>query len=294
MDIMEMLNDTTIDILILKTDGTIIKKISTTNNGRIHYMSEYIKNFKVNIDTYILCNPDKLPYNLVKQLNLLTTINFRFLLCDDLHIMDPRMYKLIPDHYLIQKNLDNDLSIIKKHTLQFHKRSSVCFFRGSPSGTLIKDNEVFTNRRIKCTVSFRDNPDFDIGLVENCISEKDLYENYNLKFVSRVHPKEYCKYKFCLSLDGFVSAWKRPAEIMFAGAVLLMQHSYEQYFYDKLIDGYNYIRIDDSLSNLEEKLTFLKDNPTTAETIAKNGRLLAEQIFNEDSIKKTFKEIIES
>lgn len=144
-------------------------------------------------------------------------------------------------------------------------------------------------------MQFKHNPLCDIrpNLCDNFPLE-DLKSLYGLDVSPRVNETDYCNYKYCLSINGYVSAWRRPAEIMYAGSVLLMQHSYKQYFYDYLINHHNYIRVNHDFSNLEDTIIYLNNHPRVAESIAKRGHELAIKLFNRAAIAEALRRACES
>ena len=282
-----------VNVVILKPDRTIVKILNRSpESRRVDCIIPYLNKINTNEDIYILCDPDNIETEIrdTSQFKSFTNNN-TFLIMD---IVNPELYgkqcELVPDHYLLDPLFFDRIipEILKKH-ITFSDKLPICFFRGAYTGHRILDNDILMNKRIKCAINFKNNANFDIGLTECDNFPKDeLKTKYNIDLVSRVHPSEYCKYKYCLSIDGYVSAWRRPVEIMYAGSVLLMQHSFKQYFYDRLINGYNYIRINDDLSNLDETIKFLIKNEAVAKQIAKNGHDLALDIFNRKAIEKSF------
>lgn len=67
------------------------------------------------------------------------------------------------------------------------------------------------------------------------------------------------KYKYLLSLDGWTAAWGRLQWIMFSGSVLLKPESSKvEWFYHEMEKNVHYISINHNLSDLAEKVNYLK------------------------------------
>ena len=289
-----------VNMVILNQDGTIVKILNRSpKSHRVNCIIPYLNKIQTKENIYVLCDPDGIGCVLGKDKQTQFkefTNNNTFLLMD---IIEPELYgkkcKLVPDHYILDPWFFNIIiPKICNVDIKFNDKLPICFFRGAYTGHRILENDILMNKRIKCAMKFKDNPFFDIKLNEcDNFPKEDLKTKYNLDLVNRVDPSEYCRYKYCLSIDGYVSAWRRPVEIMYARSVLLMQHSFKQYFYDRLIDGHNYIRINDDFSNLDEKVDFLIKNEDIAKQIAKHGYDLALEIFNQNALINTLKSAIE-
>ncbi|XP_064640507.1 protein O-glucosyltransferase 2-like isoform X2 [Lineus longissimus] len=96
---------------------------------------------------------------------------------------------------------------------------------------------------------------------------------------------DFFKYKYQISLDGTVAAYRLPY-LLAGDAVVFKQDSpYYEYFYKDLIPHEHYIPIKRDISDVLDKIQWAKDNDEEARQIAKNAQkyvqdhLLADEIF---------------
>ena len=101
------------------------------------------------------------------------------------------------------------------------------------------------------------------------------------------------QYKFLVSLDGNVAAWRRPAQILTGGSILLYHTHYEQYFNESLKDGIHYIGIDEDLSDLIEKIKMLRANSKLCESISQAAKKISKELFSQEFIQSYFQHVFE-
>ncbi len=91
----------------------------------------------------------------------------------------------------------------------------------------------------------------------------------NPKFVSET---EHLKYKYLLSLDGNAATGTRVSWIMNSNSVLLKQDSEKiQWYYSALKPYYNYVPVNNNLTNLLEQIEWMKENDAKLKEIAQNA-----------------------
>jgi len=98
--------------------------------------------------------------------------------------------------------------------------------------------------------------------------------------------------KYLISTDGVVSTWKRVANSLWTGSVLLLQHRWKQFFYPGLMAWEHYIPINNDVSDLMEKVAWLNAHPGDAERIGRAGRLFAQQFLTAVAIEEHFVRVI--
>ena len=113
--------------------------------------------------------------------------------------------------------------------------------------------------------------------------------------LAEVVPAEgFVTYKYLISLDGAVAAWKRVPLILASGSVLLLQHRWKQFFYPGLKPWLHYVPLKDDISDLLDKYEWLKAHPWEAKTIAQSGQSFAKEILNPMFLETFFLEILNS
>lgn len=92
------------------------------------------------------------------------------------------------------------------------------------------------------------------------------------------HQDEILKYRYQLDIDGNASAWSGFFLKLLSGSPVLKiasEFHWRQWYYADLVPGQHYVPVDADLSNLEEKLNWLRANPLEAQRIGESGRQFA-------------------
>lgn len=105
---------------------------------------------------------------------------------------------------------------------------------------------------------------------------------------------EFVFYKYLISIDGAVSAWKRVPNSLWTGSTLLLQHQWKQFFYPGLVAWQHYVPIADDLSDLFDRYAWLRAHPAHAERIGREGRRFAEANLTINAIENYFVAVLES
>ncbi len=107
-----------------------------------------------------------------------------------------------------------------------------------------------------------------------------------------ISPADFALYKYLVSTDGVASTWKRVANSLWTGSVLLMQHRWRQFFYPGLIAWKHYVPLADDLSDIPAKFTWLRTNPHLAERIGREGQSFAKSHLNTVAIENYFVRVL--
>lgn len=124
---------------------------------------------------------------------------------------------------------------------------------------------------------------------------KMLQEHLNALLGStepEIPPAEFASYKYLISTDGVASSWKRVANSLRTGSVLLMQHRWSQFFYPGLAPWEHYVPISDDMSDLLARHAWLNAHPQQAERIGCQGRLFAESLLGVTAIEAHFASVL--
>ncbi|XP_075247888.1 protein O-glucosyltransferase 3-like isoform X2 [Convolutriloba macropyga] len=110
----------------------------------------------------------------------------------------------------------------------------------------------------------------DAGLTNYFFFRKG--EEEELGKAERVSMLKFHDYKYQISIDGTVAAYRLP--FLLAGNSVVLKHDsdYYEHFYSQLEPWRHYIPYNRNLSDLVGKLEWAKKNDVTVEQIAKNGR----------------------
>ncbi|RVT41027.1 glycosyl transferase family 90 [Sphingobium algorifonticola] len=88
-------------------------------------------------------------------------------------------------------------------------------------------------------------------------------------------------YKYQVDIDGNTNTWSGLFLKLLTGSPVLKVKSelgFKQWYYDLLVPWENYVPVEPDLSDLIEKINWLRDNPTQAHRIGNAGRQLANSI----------------
>jgi hypothetical protein len=190
---------------------------------------------------------------------------------------------LLLDPYII----DNDkwrnlIAQIKaaSEIYSWNQKTEQIFWRGSTTGgiyNLENYHNLYRLTLVMLSRSFPDLIDAKFTNYTNFSNDKSGIYLYNIltKLFDKldiVEEVEHLKYKYLISVDGSTAAWLRVPWILLSNSVLLKQETaYTQIFYVALEPYVNYIPLKKDLSDIFEKLEWLKTNDSKAKIISENA-----------------------
>lgn len=90
---------------------------------------------------------------------------------------------------------------------------------------------------------------------------------------------EQIQYKYQLYIDGWTNSWSRAFWQLLSNCVMLKPSSNSiQWYYDGLVANVHYVAINSALSDLIDKIYFLKNNQLFAENIIASANDFAKNI----------------
>jgi len=98
-----------------------------------------------------------------------------------------------------------------------------------------------------------------------------------IRLVKPVSFKTHASYKYLIDVEGHVAAYRLGALLGLGSVVLSVESEFSLWFSKYLEDGVHFVSIKADLSNLQEKLNWLKQNDDLAKQIAYNGRCFFEE-----------------
>jgi hypothetical protein len=213
---------------------------------------------------------------------------------------------LIPDFLMQAVQYKQELGKIEQAVRKnpFNKRIEMVKWRGSLHGTryVTEDNYHEFPRYKLLTISQRHPDKVDARLTNYSFYNSDgegsgaeLSWQFGRMFgspASVLPAAAFVPYKYLISLDGAVAAWKRVATILFSGSVLMLQHRWREFFYVGLKPWVHYVPVEYDVSNVIEQYEWLKAHPEEARTIADNGRRFAQTILTPTALETHFVEIV--
>lgn len=159
-------------------------------------------------------------------------------------------------------------------------RADMLYWRGTDTG-------VFRYRRIEdaprvaiCRIG-RENPHLinsAITAVQYADASRHLYYLRH-GYLGRLEPQhDILKYRYQIDIDGNASAWSSLFLKLLSGSTVLKVGSelnWRQWYYTDLVPWTHYVPILPDMSDLLEKLNFLRDKPLMAKRIGEAGRIFA-------------------
>jgi hypothetical protein len=92
--------------------------------------------------------------------------------------------------------------------------------------------------------------------------------------------EEMVEYKYILDIDGNGATWDATAWKLNSGSVLLKTDSiYRQWFYDRMVEGVHYLKVNDDFSNLQEIFEWCESHQDECKWISRNARALFQDAY---------------
>lgn len=196
-------------------------------------------------------------------------------------------YFLVPDPpYLRSRAYEGMRKHYSEHPVAWHERKPVAFWRGSTTGRI--PDPVLGWRSLPrvrlCEIARAHSDIMDAGISEvvqlpSAEARKQALESGLLaKFVP---PTEFPRFRYQIDIDGNSNSWPGLFQKLLTGSPVLKVASaagYRQWYYDRLVPWVNYVPVREDMSDLVEKIEWLKAHDEDARKIGERGRLLAEEL----------------
>jgi hypothetical protein len=192
---------------------------------------------------------------------------------------------MIPDpHFIAARGYDP----LRRHFAQNHiswsARTPIAFWRGSTTGRTLSDDLTGwrTLPRVRLCEIGREHPDvIDAGLsrITQMITTESEVEIGASGLVSDFVPAtQFDKFKYQIDIDGNSNSWTGLFEkLLTASPVLKVTSSqgYRQWYYDRLKPWVNFVPVAADMSDLVEKIGWLRKHDDIARALGMRGYQLA-------------------
>ena len=190
----------------------------------------------------------------------------RFLVPDAIFLGE-QAYRRVARHYA-------------EHAVPWDERRPVAFWRGTTTGRCAP-GEWRTLDRVRLCELGAAHPDlFDVGISD--VVQLNEADTAAVRASSLMRPfvpdTEFIRYRWQIDIDGNSNAWPGMFLKLLSGSPVLKVASrggYRQWYYDRLVPGVNFVPVATDLSDLVEKVRWLKANAAEARRIGTAGRALA-------------------
>ena len=204
-------------------------------------------------------------------------------------------YFLLPDPmYMSNERYTRHRDSFRSSDIPWADRQSIAYWRGATTGQ-ITDSRIGWRSipRIRLCEISRDHPDvIDAGITSIVqISEPSANEWLERNGLTRpyVPAETFSQYKYQIDIDGNTNSWPGLFFKFLSGSAVLKVASpagFQQWYYDRLKPWINYVPVDSGMSDLLDKLTWLRDHDDHARRIGEAGRELAESLTDEREITR--------
>eukprot|EP00916_Digyalum_oweni_P007696 GHVL01012978.1.p1 GENE.GHVL01012978.1~~GHVL01012978.1.p1 ORF type:complete len:512 (+),score=63.97 GHVL01012978.1:218-1753(+) len=160
-------------------------------------------------------------------------------------------------------------------------KKPVMLFRGRPSNPLRLElaNRV-ESQKDRYSIEISKN-EMDYYPSED---ERLAHLNFPRKKVDRMPFLDFWKYKYLLSIDGTVAAYRMPALLSGDSLVFKQKSRYYEHFYSILKEFEHYIPLEKDLSDIDEKLDWALQHDDEARKIADSGRKFVRNNLTSESL----------
>lgn len=191
---------------------------------------------------------------------------------------------LLPDYHFFRDKGYAEAEKIAKQAPAWDDRQDTLFWRGHNNnlGLFSVDpshyDKPWIMQRMRVALRARGLPGVDVRFVEGPSQRQTTQcEAAGLMGPYREW-SEWAGDKYALDMDGFTNSWSNLMQRLKLGCCVLKvesQHGYRQWYYDRLIPFETHVPIKADLSDLEEKIDWVRSHPAQAREIAANGQALA-------------------
>jgi len=203
---------------------------------------------------------------------------------------------LIPDRdFMRTRGYSETRHAYQENFVSWHARKSVAFWRGSSTGWPLKNDSLCSIQRISLCQICLSSPYsqlYDVGLsgiVQMADEQREQILSLNI-IKNFVDAKEWINYKYLIDIDGNTNSWAGFFQRLLSGSAVLKiasPNGYRQWYYDRLIPWKNFVPVEADMSDLDEKLLWLREHDEQAERIGAAGRELALSLDYEEEIKNS-------
>lgn len=206
----------------------------------------------------------------------------------------------IPDFHIQQASYATALGQIHRTRAEhaFEQRRPVVGWRGSLSGPVHATMET-VNRfpRYKLLSISKQFPQLvdarltnfdDIATRDEDGQLRDYLRREFGELAPNLPEDQFVAYRYLVSTDGAVAAWRRVPTILASGSVLLLQNEWRQFFYPGLKAWLHYVPVKTDLSDLLERHEWLEKHQEQARNIAAAGQRFADTFLTPAAIEEYF------
>ncbi len=193
-------------------------------------------------------------------------------------------YFLIPDAiFLWERGYERMRQIVAEKNTSWNQRRSIGFWRGGTSGFPTDPALGWRSLpRVKLCVIGQEHPDLiDAGISyagQNASEAEVRAAGLMRPFVPL---DQLPGYKYQIDIDGNSNSWPGLFQKLLTGSPVLKVASsagYQQWYYDRLLPWHNFVPVVSDMSDLVEKILWLRSHDDEARRIGEAGKKLADSL----------------
>ncbi len=198
---------------------------------------------------------------------------------------------LIPDHYqFMLEGFAKHRATTDGNDKPWISRGSTLRWRGTDTGagrTECDHDCAFdpsVKARLRLCFIARELPDCDIKLARSVRPNLEPKYTHHGIIGPIIEEQEWINDRYALDIDGNTNTWSNMIARMHLGCCVLKvasQFGYRQWYYDRIQPWEHFVPVKSDMSDLAEKLDWVRSNDEEAERIAKNGQAFARTLTME-------------
>ncbi len=203
-------------------------------------------------------------------------------------------YFLVPDAlFVLNRGYETMRQIATDQAVLWQERLPIGYWRGGTSGHPTDRARGWRAlpRVQLCTIGQEHPKLIDAGIT-HVVQMPDARSEQEIRKSGLMHPfvpaKEFQRYKYQIDIDGNTNSWPGLFQKLLTGSPVLKVASpkgYRQWYYDRLKPWVNLVPVTSEMSDLVEKVEWLRMHDDTARYIGENGQALALSLSYEAELK---------
>jgi hypothetical protein len=203
---------------------------------------------------------------------------------------------LIPDPGFVRSRGYSDIrDRFSALDVPWEQRAPVAFWRGGTSGS-VENRELGWKSlpRIRlCEISMQHPKIVDAGIsavaqIPDIANVREIHASGLMR--AYVPPTEIIRFRYQIDIDGNTNAWAGLFQKLLSGSAVLKVASpgnYRQWYYDELRPWRNFVPVESDLSDLVEKVLWLRTHDAHAREIGRRGKELAQSLSFDSELQRS-------
>ena len=192
----------------------------------------------------------------------------------------------IPDpDFFLRRGFEGLRAVADSRNVQWANRSSAIRWRGSTTGqgryefSRRAKTDPTVSARLRMLMFARDIEKFDAAFVSS-VGQPWLERvlDHHGYFGKTIPEADWINDKFAIDIDGQTNTWSNFLGRLHLGCCVLKvasQHGYRQWYYDRIKPWEHFVPVQADMTDLAEKVDWVRSHDREAEEIARRGQSLA-------------------